>query len=373
MKLKVVVGIIIVVVVAAVIGGVKVLQIRKLMGSMASMQMPPETISSAVAKEEKWQATISAIATVTAAQGVMVAAELAGSIKEIAFESGTTVNAGDLLVKLDTSTEEAQLRSLEAQADWARITAERTKTLRTENTISQAELDSADAALKQALANADAVRAVIAKKTIRAPFAGRLGIRQVNLGEFLDVGKAIVSLQSLAPVHADFSLPQQELAQVTNGMQVRLVSDTYPGQQFMGTLTAINPQLDEATRSIRLRATFTNENHLLRPGMYARAEVLLPVEHAVTVVPATAVLNAPFGDSVYVIEPGTNSGGGLVVRQQFVRIGRMKGDYVAVDTGVKAGEKVVSSGLFKLRNGMSVVENNELTPKPSATPKPADS
>lgn len=373
MKVKVIIGIAIVVVVAAILGGIKYLQIRTLIAGAANMQMPPETISSAVAKEEKWQSTISAIGSVTAVQGVIVSPELAGTVKKIAFDSGAVVAKDDLLVRLDTSLEEAQLRAAEAQVDWARLTSERTKKLHAENTISQSELDSAEASLKQTQANADAIRATIAKKTIRAPFAGRLGIRQVNLGELLDVGKPIVSLQSLAPVHADFSLPQQELAQVTNGMKIRLTMDTYPDQNFDGSLTAINPELDEATRSVRVRATFANADGLLRPGMYARIEVLLPVEQTVTVIPATAILNAPFGDSVYVIESGTNSAGGLVVRQQFVRSGRMRGDFVAVETGLKPGEKVVSAGLFKLRNGMSVVENNELTPKSSSTPKPADS
>ena len=198
----------------------------------------------------------------------------------------------------------------------------------------------------------------------------------MNLGEFLDVGKPIVSLQALGTLHLDFSLPQQELAQLKTGMKVRLTTDTYPDKKFDGTLTAINPDLDSATRSVRLRATFSNADNLLRPGMFARAEVVLPVEETVVVIPATSVLNAPFGDSVYVIESklaDTNGPAGLVVRQQFIRTGRARGDFVVVQTGVKPGEKVVSAGLFKLRNGMAVVENNELTPKPSATPKPGDS
>ena len=372
----IVVGVIIVAVVLALLGGTKFLQIRKLIESGKNQAMPPETISSAIVKEEKWEGTISAIGSFTAAQGVNVSAELAGKVVEIGFESGATAAKGDLIVRLDTSSEEAQLRSFEAQVEWARISAERARKLRAENTVSQSELDSAEASLKQNQANADTIRAVIAKKTIRAPFAGRLGIRLVNLGEFLDVGKPIVSLQALGTLHMDFSLPQQELAQLKTGMKVRLTTDTYPDKHFDGTLTAINPDLDSTTRSIRLRATFENPEDLLHPGMYARAEVILPSEQTVIVIPATSVLNAPFGNSVYVIEnkpAGTNSPAGLVVRQQFIRTGRVRGDFITVETGVKPGEKVVSTGLFKLRNGMSVVENNELTPKPNATTKPADS
>ena len=372
---KVISGIIIVVLTLAVLAGIKVMQIRKLIAN-SHMQMPPETIASAFVTRETWESTLAAIGSVTAVQGVNVSAELAGKIVELGFESGAVVKAGDLLVRLDTSSEEAQLRAAEAQVDWARISAERARKLRAENTLSQSELDSAEASLKQNQANADAIRAAIAKKSIRAPFAGQLGIRLVNLGEFLDVGKPIVSLQALDTVYVDFSLPQQELAQVKPGMQVRVQADTYPGQRFAGELTAINPDLDTATRSVRLRATLENADGRLRPGMFARAEVVLPEEQPVVVVPATSVLNAPFGNSVYVIETkpaSTNGPAGLVVRQQFVRTGRMRGDFIAVETGVKPGEKVVSTGLFKLRNGMSVVENNELTPKPSATPKPADS
>ncbi|MGI8966696.1 MAG: efflux RND transporter periplasmic adaptor subunit, partial [Limisphaerales bacterium] len=238
------------------------------------------------------------------------------------------------------------------------------------------ELDTAESTLKQMEAGADAIRATIAKKTIRAPFAGRLGIRMVNLGEYLDTGKPIVSLQSLESMHADFSLPQQSLAPLTNGMQVRLFTDAYPSNHFEGTLTAINPDLDTATRSVRLQATFENKEHFLRPGMFARMEVLLPSKQNVLVIPAMSVLSAPFGDSVYLIEQraaSTNGPAGLVVRQQFIRTGRVRGDFVSVETGLKPGEKIVSAGLFKLRNRISVVENNDVAPKASQTPKPSDS
>jgi len=353
-----------------VLAGVKALQIRKL----ATTPPPPmfESVSPAIAKREKWQRSLSAIGSVTAVQGINVTTELAGTVKEIAFESGGVVAKGDLLVRLDTSLEEAQLRAAEAQMEWARVSLERARKLRAIDTVSQSDLDSADAAWKQGKANADAIRATIAKKTIRAPFAGRLGIRIVNLGEYLDTGKPVVSLQSLTPIHADFSLPQQELAQLRAGMRVRLTTDAFPDRPFEGVLNAMSPELDAATRSVKLQARFENADQLLRPGMFARAEVLLPDEDEVLVIPATSVLSAPYGSSVYLIESSTNGSGGLVVRQQFIRTGRARGDFVSVETGLKPGDKVVSSGLFKLRNGMAVTESNEPVPKAADTPRPPD-
>jgi membrane fusion protein (multidrug efflux system) len=309
-------------------------------------------------------------------QGVTISPEIAGKVSEITFESGAVVAKGDLLVRLDTSSEEAQLRAIEAQVELARLNTERTRQLRVNNTVSQSELDAVEAALKQAQANADTIRATIEKKTIRAPFAGQLGIRLVNLGELLDVGKPIISLQALLPVFADFSLPQQELARLKTGLAVRVASDTYPDKHFDGTLTAINPDLDATTRSVRLQATFANAEQLLRPGMFVRVEVIFPDEQTVLAIPATAILSAPYGDSVYVIESHPAKNGGkpeAVVSQKFVRTGRSHGDFISILSGLKAGDRVVSAGVFKLRNGMSVQENNETTPKPSNSPKPGDS
>ncbi len=357
------------------LAGVKVLQNKKLTAAGKSFTLPPETVSSAVAHEEKWQNTLEAIGSVTAAQGVNVTTELPGIVQEIAFESGALANQGDLLVRLDTSSEEAQLRSLEAQAGLAQIEVGRARKLRADKMVSESELDSAEATFKQTQANADAVRAIISKKTIRAAFSGRLGLRLINRGEYVDAGKAIVSLQALTPIYADFSLPQQDLAQIRTGQHVRLSLDTYADRSFEGVLSAINPDLDPGTRSVRLRATFENSDQLLRPGMFVRAEVLLPTEQPVLVIPATAVLSSPYGESVYVIEPnaGTSSvGAGLVARQQFIRTGRARGDLVAVETGLNPGERVASSGVFKLRNRMPVTENNSLVPKASPTPHPSE-
>jgi len=372
MKRNIFIAVGIVVTVLIVLAGVKALQIRKMMSSPWPVQV--ETISSAVAHEENWSDSLTAVGSISAEQGVTVAPEIAGTVSEIAFESGATVNKGDLLVKLDAASEEAQLRAAEAQADWAKVSAERLRKLHADSTVSQSELDQAEAALKQANANADNIRATIEKKIIRAPFAGQLGIRLVNLGEQIAAGKGIVSLQALTPVFADFSLPQQDLQKLQTGMSVRVTSDSFPDKKFEGELAAINPDLDVATRSVRSRAKFANQEKLLRPGMFVRAEVLLPGDQKVLVIPATALLSAPYGDSVFVIEPQVAGGKtNLTVQQKFIRTGRAQGDFVSVESGLKAGDKVVSAGIFKLRNGVSVQENNKDTPKPSLSPNPPNS
>jgi membrane fusion protein, multidrug efflux system len=376
MTRKISFAVLIVILVLGGLAGVKVLQVQKLMAIGKTFAVPPESVAATVAHEEKWQGTLTAIGSVTAVQGVNVTTEVPGLVRELAFEPGTVVAKGDLLVRLDTSSEEAQLRAMEAQLNLARLNLERMSKLRAENMVSQSDLDTAEATMKQDQANADAIRATIEKKTIRAPFAGRLGIRQINLGQYLDVGKPIVSLQSLSPVYADFSLPQQELSRLSTGMRVRLYIDAFPERRFEGTLTTINPDLDPATRSIGLQATVQNPDQLLRPGMFTRAEVLLPEEKNVLVIPSTSVLSAPYGDSVYVIEtnaPSADGKAGLKVRQQLVRTGPARGDYLSVESGLKPGDRIVSSGVFKLRTGMSVVENNELTPKSTLTPRPPDS
>jgi membrane fusion protein (multidrug efflux system) len=373
---KILLAVFIVLVVLGGLAGVKDLQFKKLMADGSNYTEPPESVSSTLVRAEKWQGSLTAIGSVMAVQGVTITPEIPGIIHEISFESGAVVSKGDVLVRLDTSLEEAQLRALVAQEELARLNLAREHTLRTQNMVSQAELDTAEATLKQTQGNADAIRATIEKKTIRAPFAGRLGIRLVNLGQYLDTGKPIVSLQSLTPVYADFSMPQQELARLKTGMTVRVTTDTYPGRVFDGTLTAINPDLDQSTRSVGLQATFANADQLLRPGMFARAEVLLPEEEPVLVIPATSVLSAPYGDSVYVIEskPGKDNGKPqLVVRQQFIRTGHARGDFVSVESGLKAGERVVSAGIFKLRNGMAVIESKDLAPKSDLAPRPSDS
>jgi membrane fusion protein (multidrug efflux system) len=364
---KLLIGIVIVLVIGAPLATIKVLQVKAMIA--APLPTQSETVATAVAHAETWADTLSAVGSVSAAQGVTVAPEIAGTISEIAFESGATVKAGDLLVRLDTSSEAAQLRAAEAQADLAKLNAERERKLHEDKTVSQSEVDQADATLKQAAANADNIRAIIQKKTIRAPFAGKLGIRLVNLGEQLDVGKGIVSLQALSPMFVDFSLPQQDFAQLQNGLKVHAVSDSYPTNEFEGEIAAINPDLDAATRSVRVRAKFENPGDLLRAGMFARVTVVLPQEKSVLVIPATAILSAPYGDSVFLVTGSSN----LVVQQAFVRTGRTRGDFVSVQSGLKAGDRVATAGIFKLRNGLSVHENNEATPEASPTPTPPNS
>jgi membrane fusion protein (multidrug efflux system) len=367
---KLSIGIGIVLVAGGVLAAVKFLQIRTMMAAT----QPPETatVATAVAHEENWPDTLSAVGSVSAAQGVLVAPEIAGTVTEIAFESGSAVRQGDLLLRLDTSTEEAQLRAAEAQAEWAKLSVERQRKLVADKTTAQAELDQADSAWKQAAANADNIRATIQKKTIRAPFSGKLGIRLVNLGEQLDVGKGIVSLQSLSPVFVDFSLPQQDFAKLQPGLKVAAVADAYPTNEFSGEIAAINPDLDAATRSVRVRARFENADELLRAGMFVRVTVVLPAEQPVLVVPSTAILSAPYGDSVFVVSAGPGATN-LVAQQAFVRCGRAEGDFVVVESGLKAGDRVAAAGTFKLRNGMLIKENNELMPKTSKLPTPPNS
>jgi membrane fusion protein (multidrug efflux system) len=368
------VGLVIVLVIVGALAAVKIIQIRTMMASAAMFAPPPETIATAVAHEETWADTLTAVGSVSAAQGVLVAPEIAGTVSEIDFESGTAVKPGDLLLRLDTSTEEAQLRAAEAQAALAKVTAERERKLIADKTASQSELDQAEATWKQADANVDNIKATIQKKTIRAPFAGKLGIRLVNLGEQLDVGKGIVSLQSLAPVYVDFSLPQEQFAQLQTGLKVHAVSNAYPTNLFEGEISAINPDLDVTTRSVRVRAKFENADERLRAGMFARVTVILPQQTPVLVIPATALLSAPYGDSVFIVAPDKKSTN-LVVQQAFIRTGRSHGDFVSVESGLTNGDRVATAGIFKLRNGMTVQVNPdpEATPKASETPTPPNS
>jgi membrane fusion protein (multidrug efflux system) len=341
----------------------------------APMEMPPETVTAAVAHKERWPNTVSATGTLVAVQGVTVAVELGGKVQEIAFESGDQVEAGAVLVRLDTSAEKAQLRSAEAAAKLARINLNRNRNLRKNKTVSQADLDTAEANFKQATAQVDNVRAAIAKKTISAPFAGRLGIRQVNLGQIVEQGTEIVTLQTIDPIYADFSLPQQRFSVLAADTEVRITTDAAPDKTFSGKIIAISPEIDQATRSIRIRATLSNEGELLRPGMFANVEVMLPSEEQLLVIPATAVLYAPYGDTVFVIDEVKEEGSEqtqLILRQQIVRLGRSRGDFVAVTEGLNEGEQVVTSGVFKLRPKMAVVIDNTLAPEAKTEPAPAN-
>ncbi len=376
MTKKIVLTLILVVVLVGALAGIKGLQFKTMFAQGANFAPPPETVTTAEVKPDTWQPTLTAVGSVAAVQGVMLSAEMAGSVKNIAFESGATVRAGELLVELDSSVEQAQLRSALASADLARLNLERARDLRGKSMVSQADLDSAEAQAKQANAQIDNIRAVIAKKTIRAPFAGRTGIRQVNLGQFLDNGAAIVTLQSLDPVYVDFALPQQNLSQLGVGMTVRVTTDAFPGQSFTGKLTAINSEVDAVTRNVRLQATLANPAGKLRPGMYVNVAADLPEMERVLMIPATAVLYAPYGDSVFVVEDKKDEKTGAVgkvLNQKFVRLGKTRGDFVVVVSGLDVDQTIVTTGVFKLRNGMSVVVDNKLAPNFQLAPKPANS
>ena len=364
------------VVIVGVLGGIKALQIRALIASGASFSVPPETISGAEVREEAWETTIPAVGSITAVQGVQIRAELAGTVREIAFTSGANVAKGALLVQLDTSSEEAQLRAAEAQAELARLNLERARDLRAQGVTSQSDFDSRQAAFLQTTGEVDIVKATIAKKTIRAPFSGRLGIRSVNLGQYVEAGAPIVSLQSLDPVYVDFNVPEQQLAQLKKGTAVRVSTDASPGRAFTGAVTALNPEVDPSTRNVKVQATVANADGALRPGMFARIELVLPESQSVLVVPATAVLHAPYGDSVFVISDVKDEKTGNTVKQArmtTVRLGATRGDFVAVTSGLAAGQTIATSGVFKLKNGTAVVIDNSLAPEAQATPHPAES
>jgi membrane fusion protein, multidrug efflux system len=362
-----------VVAIFVILGGIKALQIRKMI-SGGDMGMPPTTVTSAQVKQENWPVLLSAVASVSAVQGAVVATELGGVVSEIKFENGGVAKKGDVIVKLDASQEEALLRSAEAEAELARTDLERAQGLASQKVVSKAELDAAESKFRRLTAVADQMRSNIRKKTLVAPFDGQLGIRQVNVGQMINAGQQIVPLTSLDPVYVDFALPQQHLSQLSEGLEVQMRSDAMPGRAFTGKLTAINSMVDASTRNVSVQATLPNPDHILRPGMFAKVNVVLPRKEPVLAIPATAIAYAPYGDSVFVIEKKKDPKSGKeseVIRQQFIRTGETRGDFVTVIQGLKAGETVVSSGVFKLRNGMPVVINNTLAPKPDLNPTPA--
>ncbi|HKP93845.1 MAG TPA: efflux RND transporter periplasmic adaptor subunit [Chthoniobacterales bacterium] len=353
--------------------GIKGFQIRKMMSMKPPM--PVETVSSATVKEADWPPILYSVGTISPVQGATVATELGGTVTEVGFENGAMAKKGDILIKLDASSEEAQLRSADADAELAKADVERSRDLATRKVISKAELDAAEAKAAQKIAQADNMRAMISKKEIRAPFDGQLGIRQVNIGQMINAGQLVVQIQALDSVYVDFALPQQRLVQLTPGLNVRVTTDAVSDRKFEGKLSAINPAVDPVTRNVTVQALLENKDHTLRPGMFAKVEVVLPEQQKTLIIPGSAVSYAPFGDSVFVIEKKKDEKTGKeseVLRQQFVRIGEARGDFVSVTKGLKAGEVVVGTGVFKLRNGMAVTIKNDLAPNYQENPKPAD-
>jgi membrane fusion protein, multidrug efflux system len=359
---------------AVLLFGIKVMQIAKMMSS--PMQMPATTVTSAPVKEEDWAPILSAVGSVSAVQGAMLSTDLAGTVAEVKFESGGVAKKGDVLVRLDASSEEGQLRTAEADLELARQDLGRTRDLAARKVISKAELDAAESKFKQKEGAVGNMRAMVGKKEVRAPFDGQLGIRQVNVGQMINAGQQVVAMTALDQVYVDFALPQQEMAKLSAGFEVRVHTDAVPGREFKGKLTAINSMVDTVTRNVTLQATLENSDHALRPGMFGKIEVLLPEKHKALVVPGSAISYAPFGDSVFVIEKKKDPKTGKeaqAIRQQFVRVGEARGDFVSIVDGLKPNETIVSTGVFKLRNGMAVTIDNNLAPKPQVNPTPVDS
>jgi membrane fusion protein (multidrug efflux system) len=354
--------------------GIKILQIGKMMST--PMVMPPTTVSSVVAKEEDWAPTLSAIGSVSAVQGAVVSTELGGVVAEIDFQNGGLAKKGDVLMKLDSSSEQAQLRTAEADLELARANLERIRNLAAQKVVSKQELDAAESTFGQKQGAVDNMRAFITKKQVRAPFDGMLGIRQVNVGQMINSGQQVVQLTALDKVYVDLALPQQNLPQLGTGYEAQIHADALPGHEFKGTVSAINSMVDPVTRNVGVQVTLENPDHALHPGMFVKVDVILPQKSKTLVIPGSAVSYAPYGNSVFVIENKKDPKTGKEsqsLRQAFVRIGEARGDFVAITEGLKPGDVVVSTGVFKLRNGMPVVINNDLAPKPQLNPKPVDS
>jgi len=357
------------------IGYVKYEQIQAAIAQAGSFSPPPEAVTTVVAQAEPWDQSLAAIGSMTAVQGVTVSADLPGIVESIHFESGKPVNAGDVLVRLDTRQETAQLRAVEAELELAHTRLARVRELRGKGVTSQAELDDAEAAETTAEARVGEIRATIDRKTIRAPFAGILGIRQVNLGQFLNAGDPVVPLQVLRPIYVDFSVPQQDVDHVQPGTEVTVTAAGTEPYTESGAVTAVDSVVDEATRNVRVQATLRNRDGRLRPGMFVETKILTGGTQTVVPIPASSINYAPYGDSVFIVEEMTGPDGSTYtgVRQQFVKLGPGRGDQIAVISGVNPGDQVVTSGVFKLRNGAAVQVNNEVQPSNDPAPSPEES
>jgi len=364
------------VVAAAVIGGLGYFKLRQVQAAAknGAFQPPPEAITTLVAKQETWPATLGVVGTIAAIHGVTVSADLPGTVDQIKFDSGKTVEAGEILVELDTRQERAQLASMESQRDLAKVNYARMQQLVHEGVISRMDYDKAMADQKQTEANTAEIRATIERKTIRAPFAGVLGIRQANLGQYLAAGSPIVTLQSVNPIYVNFSVPQQDIQHVQAGHNVRITTDDLAGKAFTGRVNAIDSIVDQSTRNIQVQATLQNPGGRLHPGMFVQVEVGVGAQRSVFPLPASAISYAPFGDSVFIVSELKGPDGRTYrgVHQQFVKIEGARGDQVGVISGIKSGDEVVTSGVFKLRNGAAVAVNNKIQPGNDPAPKPED-
>lgn len=359
------------VLVALTLGAVKIAQIKKM--SSAPHVQPIPAVTTIAAESVAWHPVLQAIGTLAPVEGVTISADAEGTITSIPADSGTAVKAGNLLVELDTSVETAQLNATLARGELARINIERAKDLLESKAMAKSEFDGVDAAYKQSQADVAALQALIDKKHVRAPFDGRVGIRLVNVGQYISKGRALMPLQKLDPIFVNFSVPQRQLADLKLGQAIALKVDAFPAP-FTGTVTAINSEVDPATRNVTVQATLANPGEQLRAGMFVQVEVELPPGPPQVVLPATAIAYAPYGNSVFVVEQMKDAAGKayLGVRQQIVTLGATRGDLVAITTGIKAGEQVVTAGVFKLRNGAAVQVNNSVQPGSNPAPKPAN-
>jgi membrane fusion protein, multidrug efflux system len=357
------------------LGFVKFQQFQAASAQAAAFQPPPEAVTTILAKSETWPASLSVIGTTAAVKGVTVSADLPGIVSRISFESGRAVREGDVLVELDTRQEQAQLAAAEAARDLARVNFARMRDLVVDGAISRADYDRAAAEQKSTEAGVGEIRATIARKTIRAPFSGILGIRQVNLGQYLSAGDPVVPLQSLHPIYVNFGVPQQDTARIRAGRTVRITADGTVGGSFTGKITAVDSVVNPETRNVQVQATVPNAGGKLRPGMFVEASIVTGAAQAVVALPASAINYAPFGDSVFIVAEMKAANGSRYrgVRQQFVKLGGTRGDQVAVVAGVNAGEEIVTSGVFKLRNGAAVVVNNAVQPANNPAPRLGDS
>jgi membrane fusion protein (multidrug efflux system) len=357
------------------LGFVKFRQIQTAIAQGASFRPPPVAVTTIVAQRETWPTTLDIIGTVEAIQGVTVSADLPGTVAKIYFDSGQWVHEGDVLVELDTRQEQAQLAEMEAQHDLARINYGRTQQLVNQGVMAKTEFDNVTAQQKVTEGQVGEIRATIARKTIRAPFSGVLGIRQANLGQYLAAGQAIVSLQSLNPIYVNFGVPQQTTGQVGIGRTLRVTSNDFPGLQFPGRVTALDSVVNESTRNLQVQTTLSNPQNKLRPGMFVQVSLGLGANTPVIVLPASAINYAPYGDSVFVVTDLKDDKGKAYrgVRQQIVKLGGSRGDQVGIVSGINPGDEVVTSGVFKLRNGAAVQINNKVQPDNNSHPKPEDS
>jgi membrane fusion protein, multidrug efflux system len=364
------------VVAAAVVGGLAYFKLRQVQAAVKShvFTPPPEAVTTIAAKQEVWPSTLSVVGTMNAIHGVTVSADLPGTVDQINFDSGKWVKEGEVLVQLDTRQERAQLAATQAQQDLAKINYDRTRQLVNEGVISRQDYDKAMADQRQTEANTAEIKATIDRKTIRAPFSGVLGIRQVNLGQYLAAGAPIVPLQSLDPIYVNFNVPQQIVGRMQPGRNVRITSDNLPGTAFTGRVNAIDSVVDQSTRNVQVQATLANPGGKLHPGMFVEVEVGVGEQRTVFPLPASAISYAPFGNSVFVVTDLKSPSGEPYrgVRQQFVKVEGSRGDQVGVISGLNPGDVVVTSGVFKLRNGAAVAVNNKIQPGNNPAPKPED-